>query len=109
MITYCDGCPCLNSDSESGSSCNLGYDTEYIKYKENGKIDWDDFSCNCQLTEVISKDNKFRPRRIPTKDFEAMKVPEEEQHGSAILPYWHDAFEKVLLRRSLAKDIYHNI
>ena len=101
----CDGCPCLNSDYESGSSCNLGYDTKYVKYEENGKIDWDDFSHNCQLTEVIAQDRRVKPRRIPAEDFEAMKVPKEEQHGSIIMPLY-EASEEELKRRALAKDIY---
>lgn len=38
---FCKGCPCINSDYEQGSSCNLGFwnDNEQVwMWEKNGKL-----------------------------------------------------------------------
>jgi len=52
----CEGCPCLNSDYEQGSSCNLGYDCDL---KWNDKKELHSTSADCELVSVIFKDGIF--------------------------------------------------
>jgi len=58
--TICDDCPCLNSDDEYGTDCNLGYDVTH---------DWtkDKYLCTCSsecnLEVVKFAGGYFRPTR----------------------------------------------
>ena len=47
----CDNCPCLNSDQEEGTSCNLGYDI-YPESKQIGNGHIYDISNNCGLEQI---------------------------------------------------------
>lgn len=47
--TDCSECPCLNNDMESGSDCNLGYDSIYYKISHNN---WKACSSNCLLKKI---------------------------------------------------------
>ena len=58
-FTMCDGCPCLNSDYEQGSECNLGYDSQYRRLKVDG--DWHDCSTNCGLQHIAFKNGTYVP------------------------------------------------
>lgn len=51
---FCKGCPCVNSDYESDTSCNIGYDLQYIG---NGVMIADD----CELESVKWSVGEFRP------------------------------------------------
>ncbi len=75
-ITICDNCPCLNTDYESGSSCNLEYETDLFWFsKKDNQITEDnpemrshqqDFdlknaSMNCELIKIITKKKTIKP------------------------------------------------
>ena len=47
----CDGCPCLNSDYESGSDCNLGYIQDYVLVSSEPR-QFLHISPNCELVEI---------------------------------------------------------
>ena len=75
----CDECPCLNSDIENGSDCNLRYTTS-LKWvdRKNSEIvedtpemrshqmdfDLKDISMDCSLLKIICKDKIFYPEII---------------------------------------------
>ena len=51
----CNGCPCLNSDYESGSDCNLDYETDLRWTKDKNLLYC---STNCELKSVRYGDGK---------------------------------------------------
>ena len=61
MMTVCDGCPCLNTDYESGNECNLSFNIKYIKL--NNK-EWKTVSYDCELVSITTKDTKHIPARV---------------------------------------------
>ena len=58
MRVICNDCPCLNSDQEYGSECNLGYETDYL---ELAKGKWRTISDGCQLREISFSDKDGVP------------------------------------------------
>lgn len=56
--TNCSECPCLNRDYESGSDCNLDYETTLEWTKDRQLIYC---SAECKLTSVIYGGGEFRP------------------------------------------------
>jgi hypothetical protein len=75
----CEGCPCMSTDYEHGSSCNLGYDCQLRWFdKKNGNETADtadmrrhqnDFvlrysSTNCDLVEVKTTGEVIKPQTI---------------------------------------------
>ena len=71
----CSGCPCLNSDYESGGSCNLGYDTDLHWFDKKGNrvgntegrnhlnkdVDLFYASTNCELVEIVTRFKVIKP------------------------------------------------
>ena len=61
-VTPCDGCPCLNTDSEDGYECNLGFTVETYYLQD---WCWTHASPDCGLTCVASSKSVFnRPATI---------------------------------------------
>jgi hypothetical protein len=56
----CNNCPCLNSDNEYGSDCNLGYIQDYVLVSEEPRKHLH-ISPNCELVEIRSKNSVFVP------------------------------------------------
>ena len=54
-ITCCDRCPCLNVDFEDGSSCNLGYDSEFYWTAKGDLVDGSE-NCGLMFIKVIDKE-----------------------------------------------------
>jgi len=71
--TVCNDCPCMSVDYESGSSCNLGYDTRYLhlEFEEttsSGIVvvnrEWIEVCENCGLTSIRYGDQEIVPKVI---------------------------------------------
>lgn len=59
----CDGYPCLNSDYERGSDCNLGYFSDYVRLV--GKDEGETISNDCELDFIMFGTNQtFFPKEI---------------------------------------------
>jgi hypothetical protein len=59
MMKICDGCPCLNTDYEEGSTCNLEFDSDYYPTTTKGALH---LSPDCDLIEVHTATGRYRPR-----------------------------------------------
>lgn len=53
----CNSCPCLNTDIENGSSCNLEYESESYETSK----DWLELSPNCKLESIKHSGKVFTP------------------------------------------------
>lgn len=60
-MTKCSGCPCLNTDYESGCSCNLEYDTDLYWTDKPCPHDLVWASFNCELGSVVSSHGAYVP------------------------------------------------
>ena len=94
--TFCDGCPCRNSDYEQGSSCNLDYDADYRQLKVDGE--WHECSTNCELDHILHGGVDFRPRQCDTEE-----IP---QPPPAPMP---PHLLKQIRSRSMKRDIFESL
>ena len=61
VVILCDHCPCLNSDIEEGSWCNLGFEAQYTKCSDGR---WKTISKDCELISIKTKDDEFTPTKL---------------------------------------------
>lgn len=66
----CTDCPCLNTDQERGSDCNLGHDSDYINLSGNlsDTRSWAHISTDCGLELIKHSGGEFRPVKIKSTD-----------------------------------------
>jgi len=55
----CDGCPCINRDSESGSGCNMGYwDNSWDWDGTNPRGEYDEYFNYIRPTKCIEENGE---------------------------------------------------
>lgn len=67
LAVICEECPCMNSDSDEGSTCNMddSVSIDYDKVVLNGKEDWLHLTTDeCKLGMVIGDEKYFIPRQV---------------------------------------------
>ena len=54
-VTHCNICPCMNTDVEDGSWCNLDYSCEFYWTPDGGLIDGSE-DCGLMFIKVCDKE-----------------------------------------------------
>jgi len=70
-VTSCEECPCLGTNYDDESSCNNGYDTEFIIVKDR---EWVQVSANCKLVEIKDETGIWSPSKIQISNTKENRV-----------------------------------